>query len=72
MKKSERETLAEIKRLGFIVKDLKRGRGSHIKAQVTSASGAPVTIVFGTSPSDHRAGKNFSALLRRLQQEAHR
>lgn len=65
-RKTLREKLAEIERLGIAVESCEPGRGSHVKVRLRPPGGTLTTIAFNTSGSDYRAKKNFSAFLRRM------
>jgi hypothetical protein len=59
-----RDHLRQLAAAGFAVDDIRLGK--HAKLRVTDPRGRPQLIIVGQTPSDHRASRNFAALLRRF------
>jgi hypothetical protein len=64
VKRTIRDRIAELERQGLVVDRIRRGK--HVKLGVTAPDGRALMIVVGVTPNDHRAPRNFAALLRRF------
>lgn len=60
---STKRKIRELRRAGYVVVVT---HGNHLRVSIAGASGFVIT---GGTPSDHREGRNLTALLRKLERQ---
>jgi hypothetical protein len=66
MKRHQRKMLDSLREKGFVIDDIRTGKGSHLVLRITSPTGQKAVLPVAKELGDWRAVHNWTAYIRRL------